>query len=151
MRLSNDLREFIELLNSHGVEYVIVGAHCLAFHARPRYTGDLDIFVRPTAENAAKLETVLRDFGFTETPLTAKDFLHADQVIQLGRAPNRIDLLTGLSGVDAAAAFETRVTGNLDGLPVFLLAKKLLVENKRATGRPQDLADLAMLEDRDSA
>ena len=145
--ISADLREFIELLNSRGVEYVIVGAHCVAFHARPRYTGDLDILVRPTPVNAAKLEALLRDFGFPETSLSAQDFLEADQVIQLGRAPNRIDILTSLSGVNAEEAFATKIDAELAGLPVFLLSKELLVRNKRATARPQDLADLAALQD----
>ena len=147
--ISADLREFIELLNSHGVEYVIVGAHCVAFHARPRYTGDLDILVRPTQENAAKLKALLEAFGFDQMAFRVEDFLEADQVVQLGRAPHRIDLLTGLSGVAVADAFSTKLAAELDGLPVFLLSKDLLVRNKRATARPQDLADLAALEDRE--
>src|SRR2546428_9529697 len=99
MRLSNDLREFLESLNSRGIDYVIVGAHSLAFHARPRYTGDLDILVRPSQENATKIVALLRDFGFGSADLKESDFTKPGQMIQLGRAPNRIDLLTGISGV----------------------------------------------------
>jgi hypothetical protein len=146
MSLSADLREFIELLNSHGVEYVIVGAHSLAFHGRPRYTGDLDILVRPSQENAAKLSTVMNEFGFAGTGCEESDFAEPDQVIQLGRAPNRIDLLTGITGVAIDEALQTRVATKLEGLPVFMLSKALLIQNKRAVARPQDLADLDSLD-----
>jgi hypothetical protein len=147
MSLSSDLREFIELLNSRGVEYVIVGAHSLAFHARPRYTGDLDILVRPSPENATKLLALLRDFGFAATDFVQSDFTAPDQMIQLGRAPNRIDLLTGISGVAIDDAFRTRISTEIEALPVFVLSKELLIRNKRAVARPQDVADLAALEE----
>src|SRR5256886_16904532 len=97
MRLSNDLREFLGSLNSRGIDYVIVGAHSLAFHGRPRYTGDLDILVRPSPENGAKLISLFRDFGFEKADFAEADFTAPEQMIQLGRAPNRIDLLTGIS------------------------------------------------------
>jgi len=146
MALSNDLREFIGLLNSRGVEYLIVGAHSLAFHARPRFTGDLDILIRPTKENVEKLIAVLKEFGFAELGVKAADFSQPEQVIQLGRAPNRIDLLTSLSGVATDEAFATRVAAKLDELPVAFLSKPLLIANKRTVGRPQDIADLKELE-----
>ena|SRR5438067_6758049 len=145
MQLSADLREFIGLLNSGDVEYVIVGAHSLAYHGRPRYTGDLDILVRPSPANAEKLSAVLRNFGFAAL-LEEVDFTKSDQVVQLGRAPHRIDLLTGLSGVDLGEVFQTKIATQLDNLPVLVLSKELLIRNKRAVGRPQDLADLAELE-----
>ncbi len=147
MSLNADLREFIELLNSRGVEYVIVGAHSLAFHARPRYTGDLDILVRPSPENAAKLVSLLRDFGFAKGDLAESDFTVPEQMIQLGRAPNRIDLLTSISGVTVEDAFSTRMLAELEGLPVFVLSTEALILNKRAVGRPQDMADLESLEE----
>jgi hypothetical protein len=146
MNLSADWREFIELLNSRGVEYVIVGAHSLAFHGRPRYTGDLDILIRPCHENAAKLSTLLLQFGFGQSGFKESDFTKADQVIQLGRAPNRIDLLTGISGVATDEALRTKIATEMEGLPVFILSKDLLIRNKRAVARPQDIADLAELE-----
>jgi hypothetical protein len=146
MSLSADLKEFIGLLNSRGVEYVIVGAYSLAFHGRPRYTGDLDILIRPSRENAARLGIVLLDFGFESTAFTEADFLEQDQMIQLGRAPNRIDLLTGISGVRTDDALQTKVSTDLEGIPVFVLSKQLLIQNKRAVGRPQDIADLEQLE-----
>ncbi len=146
MRLSNDLREFLELLNSRGVDYVIVGAHSLAFHGLPRYTGDLDILVRAAPENAAKLVDLLNQFGFAHSGFRESDFTKPNQVIQLGRAPNRIDLLTSISGVSSDEAFGTRISAELDCIPVFIIGKDVLIQNKRAVGRPQDLADLETLE-----
>ena len=148
MSLNADLREFIELLNSRGVEYVIVGAHSLAFHGRPRYTGDLDLLVRPSRENAAKLVSLLRDFGFGKGDFAEADFTVPEQMIQLGRAPNRIDLLTSISGVLIEDAFRTKIFTEMEGLPVFILNKELLIQNKRAVGRPQDVADLEALEEK---
>jgi hypothetical protein len=150
MSLNGDLKEFIELLNSRGVEYVIVGAHSLAFHGRPRYTGDLDILVRPSPENAERIIAVLAEFGFAKSGFKSSDFLEPDQMIQLGRVPNRIDLLTGISGVDTSDVFARKISALLAGIPSFILSKDLLIQNKRAVGRPQDLADVSELERADS-
>jgi hypothetical protein len=146
MTLSKDWREFLELLNSRGVDYVIVGAQSLAFHGRPRHTGDLDILVRPTPDNARLLLALLNQSGFEQSRFTETDFLQSDQIIQLGRVPNRIDLLTSLTGVATDEAFDARVSAIIDGIPVFVLGKDALIRNKRAVGRPQDLADLSALE-----
>ena len=146
MALSSDLREFLELLNARGVDYVVVGAHSLAFHGRPRFTGDLDVLVRPSKTNAVTLVELLRDFGFAGSKFTPVDFAGDDQVIQLGRPPNRIDLLTSLTGVSNDDAFAGKVAAEIDGVPVFVLSKEHLIQNKRAVARPQDLADLTELE-----
>jgi hypothetical protein len=146
MGLSKDWREFLELLNSRGVDYVIVGAHSLALHGRPRYTGDLDILVRSTPENARLLVDILNVFGFAQSAFKEPDFLKPEQLIQLGRAPTRIDLLTSISGVSSDEAFASKVSADLDGIPVFVLGKDALVRNKRAVGRPQDLVDIDSLE-----
>ena len=146
MALSKDWREFLELLNSRGVDYVIIGAQSLAFHGRPRYTGDLDILVRPTPENARLLVDLLKQFGFAHSGFKETDFTEPEQMIQLGRAPNRIDLLSSISGVSTDEAFASKVSAELDGIPVFILGKDALIQNKRAVGRPQDLADLDILE-----
>src|SRR6516164_4174598 len=108
MPLSKDWREFLELLNSRGVDYVIVGAQSLAFHGRPRYSGDLDILVRSTQINARILVDLLNQFGFAQSGFTETDFLQPERIIQLGRAPNRIDLLTSISGVSAEETFRQR-------------------------------------------
>jgi hypothetical protein len=143
--VNKDLREFIELLNSHGVEYLVVGAHCLAFHGVSRSTGDIDLFVRRSAENAARLIKVIVAFGFESTGLQTKDFLEPDQIIQLGVAPHRIDLLTGIDAITFDSAWPARIPGQLDGLPVNFLSKDLFIQNKMAAGRPQDLADVERL------
>ena len=147
MALSKDWKEFLELLNSRAVDYVIVGAQSLAFHGRPRHTGDLDILVRPTPDNARLLLTLLNQFGFEQAGLKETDFLQPEQIIQLGRPPSRIDLLTSISGVSTNEAFASKISAMLDGIPVFILGKNALIRNKRAVGRPQDLADLAALEE----
>ncbi len=146
MALNKDWREFLELLNSRGVDYVIVGAQSLAFHGRPRYTGDLDILVRPTPENARLLVDLLKQFGFAHSGFKESDFIEPEQMIQLGRVPNRIDLLSSISGVSTDEAFASKVSAELDGILVFILGKDALIQNKRAVRRPQDLADLDILE-----
>ncbi len=146
MALSKDWREFLELLNSRGVDYVIVGAQSLAFHGRPRYTGDLDILVRPTPENARLLVDLLKQFGFAHSGFKESDFIEPEQMIQLGRVPNRIDLLSSISGVSTDEAFASKVSAELDGIPVYIISKDALIRNKRAVGRKQDLADLEALE-----
>lgn len=146
MKLHKDLHEFVTLLNSAGVRYVIVGGHAVAFHGHPRYTGDIDFFIERSEDNAARVEKVLRDFGFGQTGFQAKDFLEPESVVQLGRPPHRIDLLTTISGVSFPEAWANRVSGLLDGIPVSFLGRDDLLKNKRASGRPQDLADLSHLE-----
>jgi len=145
MPLQKDLREFIESLNSHHVEYLIVGAFALAFHGVPRSTGDIDILVRRSSENAARIEAVLIDFSFVSLGLSAADFMNPDQVIQLGHPPNRVDLLTSITGVEFDEAWAERVAADLHGVPVHFIGRQCLVVNKKATGRTQDLADLEAL------
>ena len=146
MALSKDWREFLELLNSRRVDYVIVGAQSLAFHGRPRHTGDLDTLVRPTPHNAQQVLALLNEFGFEQSSFKETDFLQPEQIIQLGGVPNRIDLLTSLTGVNTDEAFDAKVSAIIDGIPVFVLGRDALIRNKRAVGRPQDLADLSALE-----
>jgi hypothetical protein len=145
MKLQKDIREFIGLLLSRKVEFLLVGGYALAFHGAPRFTEDIDFLVLVSPENAEKLAGVLDDFGFDELGLTSADFLVPDQVIQLGRAPNRIDLLTGISGVTWENAWNSRTPVIMDGLEIQVIGKAALEANKAATGRPQDLADLARL------
>ncbi|MEM1158831.1 MAG: hypothetical protein AAF649_12270 [Verrucomicrobiota bacterium] len=145
--LNKDLREFVGLLLSHEIKFLVVGAVALAFHMRPRYTGDLDIWVAAEADSAQKLERVVYEFGFQSTDLSTDDFLIADQVIQLGVEPYRIDILTGLSGLSFDHAWENRVTGQLADFSVHYLSKQDLILNKRATARDQDLVDVRLLED----
>ena len=143
MNLEEDLREFVELLNALNVHYIVVGAYAVAYHGYPRFTADIDIFIEPSHENAERLTQVIERFGFGDLNLSADDFLHEDQVIQLGVAPNRIDLLTFISGVNFQDAWVTREQGELEGLTVPFISKEMLKRNKAATG--QDLVDLEHL------
>ncbi len=145
MNLEEDLREFVELLNALNVHYIVVGAYAVGYHGYPRFTADIDLFIERSRENAERLVQVIERFGFGDLNLSADDFLKEDQVIQLGIAPNRIDLLTILSGVNFQDAWTTREQGNLGGLTVSFISKEMLKRNKAATGRTQDLVDLEHL------
>jgi hypothetical protein len=124
---------------------VVVGGHALAYHGRPRYTKDLDVFVEPTPENAARLLLALADFGFSSLELKAADFDRPGMVVQLGIAPNRIDLLTAIDGVSFDQAWQGRVAGRFGTESVPFLGRRELFANKRAVGRLQDLADIEAL------
>jgi hypothetical protein len=125
---------------------VIVGAWALAFHGRPRYTGDLDIFVARDDDNAGKLMAVIEAFGFGNTGIKREDFLQVDHVIQLGREPNRIDILTGISGVTFDEAWDNREHGKIADTTVFVIGRDLLIKNKRAANRDKDQGDIKLLE-----
>lgn len=143
--LSNDLLEFIRLLNRRRVDYVVVGAWAMSLHGRPRYTGDLDLLVRAEPGNADRLMGGLAEFGFGGLNLSREDFLKKDYVVQLGTAPNRVDLLTGISGVSFDEAWAARQTGRIGDIEVPFLSRELLIRNKLATNRPQDRADVEIL------
>lgn len=145
MKLDKDLREFIELLNSLRVDYIVVGGHAVAFHGHPRFTGDIDFLARPSHENSERLINVIREFGFADFRLSPDDFTQPNSIVQLGQPPNRIDLLTSISGVDFDEAWDSKIAGELDGLPVFYLGWDSLLKNKRASGRAKDLADVSKL------
>jgi hypothetical protein len=145
VKLPTDLKEFIGLLNSNGVEYVVVGGHAVAYHGYPRYTGDFDFFVRPSSENAKRIVAVLQAFGFVDTAGLDSLLTETGKVIQLGRPPNRIDILSGISGVNFEEALATSVVAELDGLTVPMIGLNALIENKTATGRPKDQIDVLQL------
>lgn len=144
-KLQTDLREFIALLNSHDVEYVVVGGHAVAFHGHPRFTGDIDFLIRATTLNAHRVLNVLRTFGFGSLGIAEVDLLAPGRIVQLGYPPNRIDILTSISGIDFDSAWEGRVQTSLDDQPVSLLGWDALLQNKQASGRPKDIADLEKL------
>jgi hypothetical protein len=145
MDVQADFRDLLGFLNSRRVEYVVVGAYALAHHGIPRNTGDLDLYVRPEPDNAGRLLQALGDFGFGSLGLKVEDFLQPAQVIQLGYAPVRVDLLTSISGVDWNQVSLGAVQGTYGDVPVRFLGRKELAMNKRATGRTKDLADLEAL------
>lgn len=142
IQLPKDSRELLALFHSTGVECVVVGAHALAWHVRPRFTGDLDLLVRPSEENAAKIMGALDMFGFGQTGISATDFMREGQIIQLGVAPNRIGLLTSIDGLTFDEVWNGSVEGLLSGVVVRVIGVDELRRNKETVGRPQDLADL---------
>src|SRR5438477_12456289 len=146
MPLPEDWRAFIESLNSSGVEYLIVGAVALAHHGVPRFTGGLDIFIRSSPDNSRRMESALNRFGFSGLGLKAADFMNSNQDVQLGLAPNRIDVLTSITGVTFDEAWKSRVQVDLEGLQLSFIGQQALIQNKRANGRSQDIADLERLE-----
>jgi len=146
VNLQADLRELVGSFLSRGVEFVVVGGHAVAFHGYPRLTEDVDLLVRPTLANGQRIVDALQDFGFGSLGLTPDAFTVPERVIQLGRAPNRADLLTGLFGVSFEEVWSGRVQADLDGLKVPVIGRAELVRNKRATARAQDLADVEHLE-----
>jgi hypothetical protein len=148
MRLSSDLREFIGLLNSNEVDYLVVGAHAVAWHGYPRFTADIDLFVRPIASNGESILAALRAFGFGSLRIEASDFNQPDRVVQLGMPPNRIDLITSIAGVSFDEAWTGRVQGSIDGIPVAYVSLEHLIRNKESAGRPKDLADADALRKR---
>ena len=125
MKLDKDLLELLALFREEGVEFLVVGGHAVAFHGRPRLTEDLYLFVRSDIDNGRRIVAALQRFGFASVGLTADDFIAADRVIQLGRAPNRVDLLTRLYGIDFSEAWSRRVSGQMDGVPVWIIARAI--------------------------
>ena len=145
MDLESDFKELLELFNARSVEYLIVGAYALAQHGIPRYTGDLDILVRPSADNAVRVMEALKAFGFGEIGLARQDFEKAGNVIQLGVPPVRIDIVTSISGVSWEEADGERIEGRYGDIAVGFLGREQIIANKRASGRKKDLADLEAL------
>jgi predicted nucleotidyltransferase len=142
--LNRDFKEFAELLNAKGVEYLVVGGYALAAHGHPRYTGDIDFWVRPAPDNVARLLGALKDFGFGSLGLGSADF-GGDTVVQLGQPPRRIDLLTSIDGVAFEACFTRREQVELGGVRLNIIGLEDFKANKQATGRLKDLADLESL------
>ena len=145
MEVQSDFRDLLALLNEHNVEYLIVGGYALAFHGAPRYTGDIDVFVRPHPDNAKRVLDALAAFGFSFPNLTIDDFQNPNKVIQLGVPPVRIDLITSISGVSWEEADVSKEPGTFGDVPVHYIGRKQYIANKRAAGRKKDLADLEAL------
>ena len=146
MKLIQDLREFIGLLNSANVRYLVIGGWAYNRYAEPRFTGDIDFFVAADSKTETALRRVLVDFGFGHELPPPGQPLFDKRVIMLGRPPHRIDLITEISGVTFEEAWDGRVEGELDGLPVGFISLAHLLQNKKAAGRDKDVADVATLQ-----
>lgn len=142
MELNRDFSEFIACFAARDVRFLIVGGYAVAAHGHPRYTKDLDVWVRVDPDNARRIIDALGDFGFGGLGLVVEDFLADDVVVQLGREPQRIDLLTFVSGVEFDDAYEHRVLVRIGAVEVPVIGRTELRRNKLATGRLRDLADV---------
>jgi len=143
--LPADFKEFLRLLNSHGVEYLVVGGYAVGFHGYPRATADLDIWVPIDRGNADKLTRALREFGFGMPELSPELFLEPERVVRMGVPPMRIEILTSISGVEFRDCYARKESTLVDDLQIPFLALEDLKANKRAAGRHQDLSDLEHL------
>lgn len=146
--LNDDFVDLISGLRDAGVEFLIVGAHALAAHGVVRSTGDLDVLVRPSAENSSRVVAALRAFGapLAAHGVSAADFARAGTVYQLGLPPRRIDILTMISGVTFEQAWADSVRVDVGGVGFRVPSRAALLVNKRASGRPKDLEDVRRLE-----
>ena len=144
--MTPDFSDMLSAFSAEGVEHLLVGAYAMAVHGVPRATGDIDLWVRPSPENATRVLRALARFGAPIGTLTLDDLSSAGTVFQIGVAPNRIDVLTAIDGVEFDAAWARRITAEIRGLRVPVLSREDLIRNKRATGRPRDRADAEELE-----
>ncbi len=145
MTVAKDFEEFFELCNKHGVEYLVVGGYAFALHAHPRYTGDMDVFVRCSESNARLIINTLAEFGFELSSLTWQDFAVSGRVVQLGYPPLRIDIMTAIDGVTFDDAWSRKVHSRYGHQLISFISKEDLIANKRASGRKQELLDLESL------
>ncbi|NBD34775.1 MAG: hypothetical protein GVY30_02095 [Chloroflexi bacterium] len=144
--LNQDFKEFIISLNDNRVRYLVIGGYAVSLHGYPRYTKDIDIWIEMSPENAKRMVKALEQFGFGSLGLQADDFQAPNQIIQLGYPPNRIDLITTPPGVEFEPCYASRVEVEIDDVKVNFIDLEHLKQNKRASGRLQDLADLDNLQ-----
>ena len=144
--LNPDFRDILSLFNEEKVEYMVVGAYALAYHGLPRATGDIDLWIRRSDENANRVWRALAKFGVPLVDFTTDDLKKPDIVFQVGIAPRRIDILTSIDGVDYDDAEPERKQAEIEGLTIPIIGRRHLLQNKKASGRPQDQADVARLE-----
>jgi hypothetical protein len=144
--VNRDYLDMLDALSAAGAEYLVVGAHAVAVHATPRATGNLDLWIRATPDNARRVWRALVAFGAPLNELTETDLATAGVVYQIGRAPNRIDLLTSITGVQFEEAWTHRIAADLEGRSIPVLGRVELIANKKAVGRLRDLADVEDLE-----
>jgi hypothetical protein len=145
VKLDTDFREFVESFVTNDVRFLIVGGYAIAAHGLPRYTGDLDAWIWVSPQNAEKVLRSLEAFGFSGLGLTKEDFARPDSIIQLGYPPYRIDILTSIEGVEFDDAWTRRVIVAVDDLEIPIIGLEDLLTDKRAAGKPQDIADIARL------
>jgi hypothetical protein len=144
--LNPDFKDLFAALNAAGARYLLVGGYAVAFHAEPRFTKDLDIWVEPDPANAARVHEGLEAFGAPLQDLTTSDLERPGTIFQIGVPPNRIDIVTTIDGVSFPEAWPGRAETTYGGEVVPVIGREHLIRNKRASGRPQDLLDLEVLQ-----
>lgn len=146
MRVEKDYEEFLRLLNKNKIKYCIVGAYAVGYHAKPRYTKDIDILIEVSRSNAQKIIQALDEFGFGDLELSEEDFLKEGRIIQLGYEPVRIDLLTSIAGCSFKEIWDHKKLGDYGDEKVNFIGKAELIKSKKASGRKQDEADVELLQ-----
>ena len=146
MSVNPDFKDLFAVLNETGVRYLLIGSYALAFHAQPRFTKDLDIWVEPDPANAQRVLSALKNFGAPTDDITPSDLSSPDLIYQIGMPPNRIDIITGIDGVTFPDAWPSREESTYGDQPIHVIGRSQLIQNKRSSARPQDLADLRLLE-----
>jgi predicted nucleotidyltransferase len=150
MLFNHDFKDMLFALSEANIDFMLVGAYAVAAHGHPRATGDLDLWVRPNTETATKVFRVLADFGAPLHDLTVEDLAKPGIVFQIGVEPSRIDILTAISGVSFNHAWTNRLSVKMDGIELNVIGRMDLIVNKRACGRPKDIADVESLDPSDS-
>jgi hypothetical protein len=141
IQLPREFKEFIALFGAEKVDYLLVGGWALALHGHPRYTGDMEIWIRPTLENVEALIRVLRQFGFKSKNFDPQAFTKEENIFRFGFPPMQVDIINTIAGVDFAACFENRLIVKAEDTPINVISLEDFKKNKLSSGRPQDLAD----------
>ena len=142
-----DFKEFLQLLNSKEVEYLVIGGYAVGYHGYPRATGDMDIWISMNEKNALKMINALKEFGFDLPELKKEMFLKKEKIIRMGVPPMRLEIITTIDGVGFEKCFKNRVIADFESFKVTFISKGDLLINKRASGRPKDLVDYSKLQD----
>jgi hypothetical protein len=141
IQLPREFKEFIALLNAEKVDYLLIGGWALALHGHPRYTGDMDIWIRPTLENAEAMIRVLRQFGFSSKKFDPEAFIKEENIFRFGFPPMQVDIINTIPGVDFASCYENRLVVEAESVPINVIGLDDFKKNKIASGRPKDITD----------
>ena len=145
IQIPSDFKEFLKLLNSQSVEYMLIGGYAVGYYGYPRPTGDMDIWIARNNENVQQLMGVLTDFGFDLSDVSAELFMQPDQIIRMGVPPLRLEIITSISGRDFSDCYPRRIVAEMGDVMVSLIGFDDLIENKKASGRHKDIDDLEKL------
>ena len=143
--LPSDFKEFLKLLNEHKVKYLLIGGYAVGYHGYPRATNDIDVWIENSQDNSQNILSAIKEFGFDVPELTADLFKNNKNIIRMGKAPMRIEVIIDIDGVEFNKCYKNRITAKIDGINVDIISLPDLKSNKKASGRNKDLADLDYL------